>query len=299
MSFALIAYSPSRFAFPLPPKHRFPVEKYSRLRERLQIAGWEIRDAAPVAWDAVLAVHDERYVDQLRKDQLDPKAIRELGFPWSQELLVRSLASVGGTVQAADQALETGFAANLAGGTHHAFSDRGEGFCVLNDVVIAARHLQLRGELSNAAIVDLDVHQGNGTAVMASSWRWLHTISVHGSRNYPFRKQTSDLDVGLPDQVSGREYQSELSRHVFPYLERIAPDFVFLNAGADVLKGDRYGRLNLSIPEIAERDRSIAAFCHHRSIPFVWVMGGGYHPDINQTVSAHLASLETIRQLYR
>lgn len=294
----LLAFSPSHFPFPLPEKHRFPVSKYQLLRERLLTAGWTVCDATTADWDDVAQVHSAEYLLQLQQSTLDTKAVRELGFPWSDELLIRSLASVGGTVQAAQAALRTKFAANLAGGTHHAFADRGEGFCVLNDVAIAAKKLHDLGEAQNIAVVDLDVHQGNGTAHIAADWRWLTTISVHGARNYPFRKQVSDLDVPLPDQIAGSAYLETLQENVFPFLENLQPDFIFLNAGADVLQGDRYGRLLLSADEIAERDRLVAEFCFRHDVPMVWVMGGGYHPSIEKTVDAHLKSLQAIAAIF-
>lgn len=291
----MIAFSPSRYPFPLPEKHRFPVRKYGLLREKLEASHWQVYDAALAPWPAVEAVHTPRYLQDLRNDTLDRKAIRALGFPWTQELLLRSLASVGGTMQAAATAMETGFAANLAGGTHHAFSDRGEGFCVLNDAIIAARQLHQDNRIQRAVIVDLDVHQGNGTAKMAESWRWLFTISMHGERNYPFIKQTSDLDIPLSDGMEGPEYLRLLQERVLPVVRDQEPDLVILNAGADVLEGDRYGRLKLSIDDIVARDDQVAAICQQCDIPLAWVMGGGYHPDIRQTVEAHWQSLLSLQ----
>lgn len=290
----MIAFSPSRYPFPLPEKHRFPVQKYALLREKLEASAWQVHDAALAPWSTIEEVHATEYLQDLRNDTLDRKAIRALGFPWTQELLRRSLASVGGTLQAAQTALETGFAANLAGGTHHAFADRGEGFCVLNDAIITARKLHRDNQIQRAVIVDLDVHQGNGTAKMAEPWRWLHTISMHGERNYPFVKQRSNLDIPLDDGMEGKEYLSLLQHQVLPVVLDQDPDLVILNAGADVLDGDRYGRLKLSIDDIVARDDQVAAICQKYDIPLVWVMGGGYHPKIEQTVEAHWQSLRAL-----
>lgn len=290
----MIAFSPADFPLPLPPGHRFPLQKYAILRQRLVDAAWEVRPAIPADLADLLPVHSAEYIEAVRQGTLDKKAIRALGFPWSPEMILRSSASVGGTLQAARQAMDSGYGVNLAGGTHHAFADRGEGFCVFNDAVIAAEHLHRTGDIASATIVDLDVHQGNGTAKLAQSRRWLKTISVHGAKNYPFHKESSDLDVELPDGTDDHTYLQHIERYVLPALELSPPDVVFLNAGVDVLAGDRYGRLQLSQDGVAERDDRIYEFCQRKNIPLVWIMGGGYQHEMQTIANAHFASLQKL-----
>lgn len=279
-----------RFPLPLPEGHRFPAEKYRMLRERVESSGWlrpgELLEA-PRADDRTLALaHDVAYVGRVARGELDAKEQRELGFPWSPELVERSRRSVGATVEAALGALEDGVGVSLAGGTHHAFADRGEGFCVFNDIAVAARLLLRDRLVERVAVIDLDVHQGNGTAAIFAGDPRVFTLSLHGARNYPLRKRAGDCDVELPDKTTDDAYLAALH----DALRRVPPvDFAFYLAGADPFADDRLGRLALSKAGLAERDRVVLA----RAEPVAVVMGGGYAKDVADAVDIHA---ETVRQ---
>ncbi len=292
------AFSPADFPLPLPKTHRFPIDKYAMLRQRLQAFGWQVQSAVVASDNDLLQVHCPDYVRSVRQGTLDAKAIRALGFPWSPEMIVRSSASVGGTICAAFQALELGYGVNLAGGTHHAFRERGEGFCVFNDAVVAATKLHQANQIRTAAIVDLDVHQGNGTAKLGQELNWLTTISVHGAKNYPFRKEIGDLDIELPDATDDASYLACVQQQVLPMLADLNPDIVFLNAGADVLAGDRFGRLALTPRGVGQRDDLIYEFCQTKDSPLVWIMGGGYQPELSVLIDAHFESLKRLAARY-
>jgi len=285
-------WSSSRYTFPLPSGHRFPIGKYELLRRRVVADGLVPRDRiyepARVSGEALRRVHTDDYVTRLSNGRLSPEELRRLGFPWSAALVERSYRAVGGTCEAARAALEAGLAMNLAGGTHHAFADRGEGFCVFNDVAVAIRMLQDEGRIRRAAILDLDVHQGNGThAVFAGDPR-VFTFSMHGGRNYPFAKVAGCVDVELEDGTGDDEYLTFLSDTLPGVLAAAQPDLVVYLAGADPYVGDRLGRLGLSLDGLARRDAMVLAACREVGIPVAITIAGGYGRDINQTVQAHL-----------
>jgi len=291
------AFTPRHVRVDLPAGHRFPMAKYDRLAERLERDGWRLEPSPGVSWDALAAVHDHAYLDAVRHVSLDARAERRLGFPLSRSLVERSVASTGGTVAALSRALDRGLGVHLAGGTHHAFADRGEGFCVFNDLVVAARALRARAP--RVLVIDLDVHQGNGTADLADGDPDLITYSVHGERNYPFVKSRSDLDRALPDGTDDDGYLAVVAADVPVLLGEHAPSAVLYQAGVDVLDGDRFGRMALSIDGVAARDRLVADACAQRGIPLAYALGGGYHRDVEVTVEAHRRGLEAIVDAWR
>ena len=274
---------------PLPPGHRFPIGKYDRIHSAL--AGefpWAMQLGAPAAIGDVLLVHDRTYVDAVREGTLSEASVRRLGFPWSPHLVERSLRSVGGTLSALAWAFAHGAAGHIAGGTHHAFRDRGEGFCVFNDIAIAVTVARREYGVRRCAVVDLDVHQGNGTAAIFAGDPGVMTISMHGAKNYPFRKERSTVDVELPDACDDATYL----RALFGALEQVsafAPELVFFQAGVDVLAGDRLGRMALSLAGIEARNRAVYALARKLAVPLVVTLGGGYHKEIEASVAAHVA----------
>ena len=276
---------------PLPEGHKFPMAKYSGLRERILAEGIvqpeDLHEAPAAAWDDLGLVHDAAYVDAVANGTLPREMQRRIGFPWSPQMVERSRRSVGATVAAARVALDEGVAANLAGGTHHSFADRGEGFCVFNDVAVAARVLQRNGDARRIAIVDLDVHQGNGTAAIFAGDHSVFTFSMHGEKNFPFRKEVSDLDVALADGTGDDEYLGLLRRHLDDVLNRHQPDFVFYLAGADPYEGDRLGRLKMTIAGLRERDELVFAECRARGLPVAVTMSGGYANDVDDIIAIH------------
>jgi acetoin utilization deacetylase AcuC-like enzyme len=289
------------FVLPLPETHRFPMAKYRLLRERLtnervlDAGDLHVPDAA--AWEDLRLVHSSGYIDQVARGALPADVQRRIGFPWSPEMVERSRRSVGATIAAAREALRSnpddgGVSANLAGGTHHAFADRGEGYCVFNDVAVAVRVLQRDGRIRRALIVDCDVHQGNGTAAIFHGDPSVFTFSMHGANNFPFRKETSDLDVALPDGTGDEEYLAALAGHLPQVLAAQQPDIVFYLAGADPYAGDRLGRLKLTIAGLAARDRLVFAACRARHRPLVITMSGGYADDVDAIVTIHLNTIK-------
>jgi acetoin utilization deacetylase AcuC-like enzyme len=290
------AFYCDHFELPLPPAHRFPMAKYRRLREYLLtervLRPEDLLEPAAAAWDDLELVHTPAYARAVARGTLPPDQIRRIGFPWSSALVERSRRSVGATVAAACSAVADGTGAALAGGTHHAFSDRGEGFCVFNDVAVAARMLQRDGLASRPAIVDCDVHQGNGTAAIFKDDPTVFTFSIHGEKNFPFKKEQSDLDVTLPDGTSDDEYLWRLDEALEVVLERHRPDFVFYVAGADPYEGDRLGRLKLTHGGLAARDRLVFARCRRAGLPVSVSMGGGYAHDIDAIVRIHAGTIQ-------
>jgi len=279
------------YAVSLPPGHRFPMPKYRLLRERL-LADGTLREAdfdasGLIGLDALLLAHDRDYVEAVVAGGLDEAQVRRLGFPWSHELVLRSRASVFGTLAAAREALCNGVAGNLAGGTHHAFADHGEGYCIFNDHAVAARTLQLEGRIDRAVIVDLDVHQGNGTAAIFAGDESVFTFSMHGARNYPFRKQRSSLDVELPDGCEDAEYLALLARHLPVALDAARADVLFYQGGVDPLAEDALGRLRLTHEGLRARDRLVFTEARDRGIPVVLTLGGGYAKPLSASVEAH------------
>lgn len=285
-----VCYS-DRYLVPLIPTHPFPMQKYRLVRNRLLEEGsltyWHLIEPALASDADIWLVHDRSYWIRCKNGELTPAEIRRIGFPWSLELVQRSQASVQGTVIAAKNALRDGIASNLAGGTHHAYPDHGEGYCVLNDIAIAARVLQRDGLAQKIAIIDCDVHQGNGTAAIFKDDSSVFTFSMHGEKNFPLRKEKSTVDVNLPDGISDQEYLKILEQHVPKILREFQPDFVFYQAGVDPHEGDRLGKLKLTHQGLRQRDYLVIQECRRNGIPVVTTMGGGYGKDINQTVEGH------------
>lgn len=294
------AYYSDHYVLPLPAGHRFPMAKYRMLRDRLAAELPALRLVeAPAASDGELALaHEPAWVNAVLDGTLSAAQQREIGFPWSEAMVERSRRSVGATIAAARRALDEGVAANLAGGTHHASADKGSGYCVFNDIAVAARLMQAewhraRRTLLRVAVIDLDVHQGNGTAAIFRDDPTVFTLSLHGEKNFPFRKEASDLDVELPDGCRDAAYLAALDgalATLWAWHRDAPPGLVFYLAGADPHEGDRLGRLRLSAAGLAERDRRVFAACAERGIPVVMTMGGGYGVNIDDTVTVQLAS---------
>jgi len=289
------AYHPD-YHVPLPPSHPFPMAKYPLLFQRLRAAGW-LNDAQVLVPDeAALSdlclVHTGHYLQQLADGTLDAAAVRKIGVPWSQALWRRSRLAAQGTLMAARAALDDGIAGNLAGGTHHAFPAHGEGFCVLNDVAVAIRVLQRDGRARRALVIDLDVHQGNGTAAIFEGDADVFTFSMHGERNYPSRKMHSTLDVGLADGIGDDDYLALLRRHLDDILATFVPEIVFYLAGVDPVRGDRYGRLALSDEGLRQRERCVLEACGSRGWPLVITIAGGYAPTPERTAELHAIVFE-------
>ena len=296
VAFQVVVQVSDQYRVPLPPGHRFPMAKYRQLREALLARGLvrpeELVPAQPAPVEELLRVHSTRWVEAVLGGQLSDAEVRRLGFPWSEELAVRSRAAVGGTCAAAERAVEDGVGANLAGGTHHAFADHGEGFCVLNDVAVAIRALQVEGAIAQALVVDLDVHQGNGTAAIFADDPRVFTFSMHGARNYPLEKLKSTLDVELPDGMGDEEYLRLLAQQLERILSSFRPDIVFYLAGVDVAAGDRYGRLALSDAGIRARDRKVIGSTRSAGLPLVLTMAGGYAASPERTAELHAIAYE-------
>lgn len=291
----LHVWSSSRYTFPLPSGHRFPIEKYAMLREAVVARGFVppelVHEPQRVAVDDLLLVHTADYVARFTEGRLTRDEERRLGFPWSPALVERSYRAAGGTCEAAAYAIEHGIAMNLAGGTHHAFPSHGEGFCVFNDVAVAIRMLQRDGAIVRAAVIDLDVHQGNGThAVFAQDDR-VFTFSIHGSRNYPFRKVPGDLDIELNDGTGDDEYLRLLAEALPRVIAAARPDLVVYLAGADPHERDRLGRLALTPAGLARRDSMVIEQCREVGIPTVTTIAGGYGDPLSATVEAHAATV--------
>ena len=287
----------TQLSLPLPPGHRFPMGKYAALRDRLAAECEGLRLAqAPPASDAELALaHAPAYVAAVAQGRLDARAQREIGFPWSEAMVDRSRRSVGASIQATRVAQREGVAANLAGGTHHASAQAGSGYCVFNDIAVAARLLQAertgggqQARPPRIAVIDLDVHQGNGTASIFADDPSVFTLSLHGEKNFPFRKVAGDLDVGLPDGTGDQAYLDALDLALVELDSRFRPDAVFYLAGADPHEGDRLGRLKLSYDGLLARDRRVFDWAWTRRLPLTLCMGGGYGHDIGTTVQVQV-----------
>ena len=302
------AFYSDHFVLPLPQGHRFPMGKYRLLRERLEGVAGLVMHEAPAASDGELALaHTPAYVSDVAEGRLSAAAQREIGFPWSAFMVERSRRSVGATIAAARAALHEGVAANLAGGTHHASADKGGGFCVFNDTAVAARLMQAEWHRSHhsllrVAVVDLDVHQGNGTAAIFRDDPTVFTLSMHGARNFPFRKERSDLDVDLPDGCTDAPYLQALDEalaELWCRREAGPPGLIFYLAGADPHEGDRLGRLKLSTAGLAERDRRVLVAARERRIPVAISMGGGYGHVIDDTVAVQLGTFQQALQSWQ
>jgi len=281
--------------------HIFPIRKFELVRDRLLAEGTlqpaELAEPVPATFAEVLLVHTEDYVSRLTSGTLTAKELRRLGLPWSESLVRRSFYAVGGTIEAAHCALEQGFSSNLAGGTHHAFAERGEGFCVLNDVAIAIRILRSRGLIRRAAVIDCDVHQGNGTATIFADDTETFTFSIHGANNYPLFKAKSTLDVELADRTSDEDYLKTLAENL-PAIFTHQPEIVFYLAGADPYVGDKLGRLAVSMDGLRQRDAYVLRKCYEREVPIVTVMSGGYGKDIGDTVEIHCNTIRMVKSVF-
>jgi len=302
------AFYSTRFVLPLPAGHRFPMGKYERLRDRLaaELPPLRLAQAEPVS-DAELALaHTPEYIAAVASGTLDERVQREIGFPWSAAMVERSRRSVGATVQAARAALAEGIAANIAGGTHHARAERGGGYCVFNDVAVAARllqraHLRQRpgARRPRVAVIDLDVHQGNGTAAIFERDDSVFTLSLHGENNFPFRKVAGDLDVGLPDGTGDDDYLAALDLALEELDQRFSAERVFYLAGADPHEGDRLGRLRLSDDGLIARDRRVFDWAWRRRLPLAFSMAGGYGHDIETTVQVQMNTFAVALEYWR
>jgi acetoin utilization deacetylase AcuC-like enzyme len=292
------AFYSDHFVLPLPQGHRFPMAKYRMLRDALsaQLPGVRLVEA-PSASDGELAyAHTPAYITAISDGSVPTSVMREIGFPWSEAMAQRARRSVGATVAAARVAMAEGFAANLAGGTHHAYADKGGGFCVYNDIAVTARVMQAEWGRSPAgsraplqvAVVDLDVHQGNGTAHIFRADPSVFTLSIHGEKNFPFRKEDSTLDIALPDGCTDGPYLEALEQALLTLESQFSPGLVIYLAGADPFEGDRLGRLKLTTDGLLTRDRRVFDWCFARRIPVVFVMGGGYGVQIEDTVGVQL-----------
>ena len=284
------SYHPD-YQIALPPGHPFPISKYPLLKERLLsegvLAATDLLEPAPIEMTSIELVHTPEYLEKLQSSGLSSAEQRRLGLPWSEALWRRSRLAAGGTLLAARTALKNGLAGNLAGGTHHAFADHGEGFCVLNDVAIAIAQLRSEGTIRGAAVIDLDVHQGNGTAAIFEHVEEVFTFSMHGERNYPLAKMHSNLDVPLRNGVGDAEYLEALGQHIPAVLDRSDADVAFYLAGVDVAAGDRYGKLALTENGIRERDRLVIEAVRARGVPLVMVLAGGYAATRARTAELH------------
>ncbi len=290
-----------RYDLPLPDGHRFPMEKYKMVRlgllkEKILIED-QLKEAPEASEKDILRVHDEKYYHAIEFGTLEPSEQRKIGFPWSEVMIKRSRASVGGFLGAVNSALEFGVAGNLSGGTHHSFKNRGEGFCVFNDFVIAAHKLMAEKDFKNILILDLDVHQGNGNADLCKDTPEIFTVSIHGKSNYPYHKPPSDWDIPLEDHTEDNEYLKTLEK-VLKELSLKNWDIILYQAGVDPLKEDRLGKLSLSHQGLFLRDEMVLSFAKSRGIPVALGLGGGYATPIDLTVMAHLNTYRALAKVF-
>ncbi len=300
------AFYSDRYVLPLPEGHRFPMRKYRLTRELAvaRVPDLELVTPQPASREVLALAHDGAYLDAVFGGALTAREQREIGFPWSVEMVERSRRSVGATQGAALAAITDGVAINLAGGTHHAYADRGSGFCVFNDVAVTARWLRNERRLRGLpplrmVVVDLDVHQGNGTASILKDDDDVFTLSLHGEKNFPFRKEASDLDVGLADGCADAGYLAALDVALATMLDRFDPDFVFYLAGADPYEGDRLGRLALTVEGLAARDRRVFAMASSLGLPVAVAMAGGYGKVIEETCAIHAQTVAIANEYVR
>jgi acetoin utilization deacetylase AcuC-like enzyme len=290
------------FPIPLPENHSFPKDKYyllrKRISERLDSQLIDLQIPEPASKEAILRAHDAEYIRRLFSGDLTDKEIRRVGLPWSPQIVRRTRYSVGATIAACRAALSEGVAVNLGGGTHHAFYDRGQGFCWLNDSVIATRAMQAEGLAENILIVDCDVHQGDGTAAIVRDDPTIFTFSIHGKNNFPYHKVTSDLDIALEDGTDDRTYLDALENGLTACLGSFKADLAIYLAGADPYRKDRYGRLSLTKAGLAQRDRKVLERLSENRIPVAVTMAGGYAPDIQDIVDIHLQTIEIALECY-
>jgi acetoin utilization deacetylase AcuC-like enzyme len=300
------AFYATQFVLPLPAGHRFPMAKYQLLRDRLaaELPSLELMQAMPATDGELALIHSPAYISAISDGSVDAKLMREIGFPWSEAMAERARRSVGATVSACRAALKHGVAANIAGGTHHAYADRGGGFCVFNDAAVASRLMQVERARSHArplkvAIIDLDVHQGNGTARIFQGDASVFTLSLHGQKNFPFRKEASDLDVDLADGCCDDEYLHALERALDELGCRFEPGLVIYLAGADPHEGDRLGRLKLTWDGLEARDRRVFDWAWERRVPLAFAMAGGYGTRIEDTVQAQVNTFKVAAEYAR
>ena len=290
------------YAHPLPDNHRFPMSKYELLPKQLMLEGtldddnFFAPDPIPEKW--ITTVHDPSYWRRLNNLELTRSEIRKTGFPLSRQLVDREVIIINGTLMCTNFALQYGVAMNIAGGTHHAFTNRGEGFCLLNDIAIASQYLLDAGLAKQILVLDLDVHQGNGTAQIFRNQKRVFTFSMHGAKNYPMQKEVSDLDVELEDGASDKIYLNTLKHHVEELLDKVQPDFIFFQSGVDILETDKLGRLGDSMEGCRKRDELELSLAHANQIPVVASMGGGYSEDINIIVEAHANTYRLAQEIY-
>jgi len=296
-----VLYS-EQFVLPLPPKHRFPIEKYALLHQQVvaeqMVAPARLHEPSVAADADVLRAHDAQYVERLMQGNLSAQEMRKIGFPWSFALVERERRVSGATIDACRWAMRDGCAANLAGGTHHAFRDHGGGYCVFNDSVIAARVVQAARLVQRVVILDCDVHQGDGTAAILHDDPSIFTFSIHGAKNYPFHKQQSDLDIALPDGTADDAYLFALHDGVRVALERARADLAIYVAGADPYVDDRLGRLAVSQAGLAARDALVYDACDAAGLPLVITMAGGYARNVADTVAIHAATIRSAAARY-
>ena len=296
-----VAFDPI-YILPLPENHRFPMEKYELLHRQLIHEGTcepeDFFSPTRIDNDSVTAIHQKVYVERLKGLKLNKAEIRKIGFPISQQLIDREFIIAGGTLSGSLKALEYGIAFNIAGGTHHAFSSHGEAFCLLNDQAIAAQYLLEKELAKKILIIDLDVHQGNGTAEIFQKEDRVFTFSMHGKKNYPFKKEQSDMDIALEDKTNDKVYIEILREALTKLLKSVKPDFIFYLSGVDVLESDRLGRLSISIKGCEVRDQMVLKCCHDENIPVQCSMGGGYSKDIKLIIEAHANTYRVAQKIY-
>lgn len=296
-----IAWTES-YVLSLPPNHRFPMSKYEILPQQLLHEGTirpeNIFHPEPIQESLILTTHDQGYWSRLKNLTLSPKEIRRTGFPLTDELVRREITIANGTVLCTHYALQFGIAMNIAGGTHHAFTNKGEGFCLLNDIAIASNYLLENGLAHRILVVDLDVHQGNGTAQIFREDDRVFTFSMHGANNYPMIKEMSDLDIGLPDYTDDSFYMKTLDVNLKNLLEKVEPDFIFFQSGVDVLATDKLGRLSLTREGCRQRDKIVLELARQNKIPLVASMGGGYSNDFRDIIEAHANTYRLAQEIF-
>lgn len=296
-----IAYAPI-YAHPLPEGHRFPMLKYELIPEQLlhegSITTENIFSPLPCADEIILWTHDAVYLKKLHQQLLTDREQRVIGFPQSPELTARELIITQGTIDCCNFAMQHGVAMNVAGGTHHAFADHGEGFCLLNDMAVAANYLLKNNLAKKILIIDLDVHQGNGTAKLFEQENGVFTFSMHGEHNYPFHKEQSDLDIPLKDGIDNDTYLSLLKSHLPKLINEVKPGFAFFLSGVDILSTDKYGKLKVTMNGCKERDEIVFSILQQHQIPCVVAMGGGYSADIKIIVEAHCNTFRMAKDIY-
>lgn len=296
-----IAWAPT-YVLPLPPNHRFPMSKYEILPQQLLYEGTiqpgNLFEPKPLAEGTIIKTHTRDYWQRLKNLQLTPKEVRRTGFPLTPELVNREITIAQGTVDCALFALEFGVAMNIAGGTHHAFTNRGEGFCLLNDIAIAAHYLLDQQKAKKILVVDLDVHQGNGTAEIFRGDDRVFTFSMHGANNYPVHKEVSDLDIGLPDHTNDSFYLKTLESNLNNLLESVQPDFIFFQSGVDILDTDKLGKLSVTREGCKQRDKIVLTAAKQNKIPLVASMGGGYSPNLRDIIESHANTYRLAQEIF-